>query len=194
MYKSVLCGGISLTDAWAVTLIAELWCNVQLSHLSFLAGQEEVVFVDAITTFPFQHWPTFPAPSNSLSYADSLSWQWLWECACVCVLIHLCPGTSSSGSFIFRKRSRQAQLDTAYTQCYKRKLLTLTQTGIYHTLITFTHLADAFIQSDLQCIQAYLYCQYMCSLGIEPTTFALLTQCSTTEPQEHIIMLYIQCS
>ncbi len=23
----------------------------------------------------------------------------------------------------------------------------------------------------------------MCSLGIEPTTFALLTQCSTTEPQ-----------
>ncbi len=26
----------------------------------------------------------------------------------------------------------------------------------------------------------------MCSLGIEPTTFALLTQSSTTEPQEHI--------
>ncbi len=25
----------------------------------------------------------------------------------------------------------------------------------------------------------------MCSLGIEPKTFALLTQCSTTEPQEH---------
>ncbi len=25
----------------------------------------------------------------------------------------------------------------------------------------------------------------MCSLGIEPTTFALLMQCSTTEPQEH---------
>ncbi len=31
----------------------------------------------------------------------------------------------------------------------------------------------------------YIFCQYMCSLGIEPTTFALLTQCSTTEPQEH---------
>ncbi len=29
------------------------------------------------------------------------------------------------------------------------------------------------------------FCQYMCSLGIEPTTFALLMQCSTTEPQEH---------
>ncbi len=34
------------------------------------------------------------------------------------------------------------------------------------------HLADAFIQSDLQCIQAiYFFYQYACSLGIEPTTF-----------------------
>ncbi len=41
---------------------------------------------------------------------------------------------------------------------------------------TFMHLADAFIQSDSKAI--HLYCQYMCSLGIEPTTFALLTQCS----------------
>ncbi len=63
---------------------------------------------------------------------------------------------------------------------------------------TFTHLADAFIQSDLliqviqvihviQCItfRLYIVCQYVCSLGIEPTTFALLTQFSTNEPQEH---------
>ncbi len=50
----------------------------------------------------------------------------------------------------------------------------------------FMHLADAFIQSDLQCSTFRLYSfQYVCSLGIEPTTFALLTQCSTTEPQEH---------
>ncbi len=42
----------------------------------------------------------------------------------------------------------------------------------YIYIFTFTHLADAFIQSDLQCIQVYIYfffCQYMCSLGIEPT-------------------------
>ncbi len=32
--------------------------------------------------------------------------------------------------------------------------------------------------------------QYVCSLGIEPTTFALLTQCSTTEPQEHCYYLF----
>ncbi len=35
----------------------------------------------------------------------------------------------------------------------------------------FMHLADAFIQSDLQCIQAIHFCQYVCSLGIEPTTY-----------------------
>ncbi len=39
------------------------------------------------------------------------------------------------------------------------------------------HLADAFIQSDLQYIQVIHFCQYVCSLGIEPTTFVLLTQC-----------------
>ncbi len=51
---------------------------------------------------------------------------------------------------------------------------------------TFMHLADAFIQSDLQYIQAIIICfQYVCFLGIEPTTFVLLTQRSTAEPQEH---------
>ncbi len=56
---------------------------------------------------------------------------------------------------------------------------------------TFMHLADAFIQSDLQLFELYIYCQYACSLGIEPTTFALLTQCSTTEPQENFIEICI---
>ncbi len=51
---------------------------------------------------------------------------------------------------------------------------------------TFMHLADAFIQINLYPIQdIHFYCLYVCSLGIEPTTFALLMQCSTTEPQEH---------
>ncbi len=51
----------------------------------------------------------------------------------------------------------------------------------------YIYLADAFVQSDLQCsaFRLYIYCQHVCSLGIEPSTFALLTQCSTTEPQEH---------
>ncbi len=41
---------------------------------------------------------------------------------------------------------------------------------------TFTHLVDAFIQSDLQCV----------SWELNTQPFALLTQCSTTEPQEHM--------
>ncbi len=49
------------------------------------------------------------------------------------------------------------------------------------------HLADAFIQSDLQCIQAiHVLCFTMCvPWESNPQPFALLTQCSTTEPQEH---------
>ncbi len=44
----------------------------------------------------------------------------------------------------------------------------------------FMHLADAFIRSDI------FLNQYVCSLGIEPIIFfALQTQCSTTESQEH---------
>ncbi len=38
----------------------------------------------------------------------------------------------------------------------------------------------------LAVFKLHIFYQYMCSLGIEPTTFALLTQCSTTAPQEHI--------
>ncbi len=45
---------------------------------------------------------------------------------------------------------------------------------------TFMHLADAFIQSDLQCIQV-MHVPW----ELNPQPFALLTQCSTTEPQEH---------
>ncbi len=55
---------------------------------------------------------------------------------------------------------------------------------------TFMHLTDAFIQSELQCIQAIHFYQYVCSLGIEPTTFALLMQCSTTEPQDHVFVYF----
>ncbi len=44
-------------------------------------------------------------------------------------------------------------------------------TLLYLFTFTFMHLADAFIQSDLQCIQAIHFCLYVCSLGIEPMTF-----------------------
>ncbi len=46
------------------------------------------------------------------------------------------------------------------------------------------HVADAFIQSDLQA--KHIFYQYVCPRELNPQPFALLTQCSTTEPQEHL--------
>ncbi len=42
------------------------------------------------------------------------------------------------------------------------------------------HLADAFIQSDLYSGYTFLFYQYVCSLGIVPTTFCA----PGTQPQE----------
>ncbi len=43
-------------------------------------------------------------------------------------------------------------------------------------MYVYLHLAETFIQSDSQCIQAtgyifFIHFQYVCSLGIEPMTF-----------------------
>ncbi len=47
------------------------------------------------------------------------------------------------------------------------------------------HLADTFIQSNLQCIQAIHYCIIMCvPWELNPQPFALQTQCSTAEARE----------
>ncbi len=41
-----------------------------------------------------------------------------------------------------------------------------------HTYTYIYNLADAFIQSNLQCIQIiHFFYHYVCSFGIEPTTF-----------------------
>ncbi len=54
------------------------------------------------------------------------------------------------------------------------------------------HLADTFIQSDLQCIQVIHFVVSMCvPWELNPQPFALLMQCSTTEPQEHYILFII---
>ncbi len=45
-------------------------------------------------------------------------------------------------------------------------------------IFTFMHLADAFIQSDLHCIQVTVY-QLLLSLGLKPMILALLAPCST---------------
>ncbi len=51
----------------------------------------------------------------------------------------------------------------------------------YIYIFIFMHLADAFIQSDLHCIQVTVFTFYqpLLSLGIEPMILALLAPCST---------------
>ncbi len=50
------------------------------------------------------------------------------------------------------------------------------------TLLSYLHLADAFIQSDLHCIQVTVstFYQLLLSLGIKPIILALLVPCSTS--------------
>ncbi len=69
---------------------------------------------------------------------------------------------------------------------HQNKTLCLYLKNIFLSCITFTHLADAFIQSDLQCIQAIYFVSMCVPWELNPQLFALLMQCSTTEPQEYI--------
>ncbi len=53
------------------------------------------------------------------------------------------------------------------------------------------HLAVAFIQSELQSIQDIIFFVSMCvPWELNPRPFALLTQCSSTESQEHIVAVF----
>ncbi len=52
-------------------------------------------------------------------------------------------------------------------------------------------LADAFIQSDLQLHSGYTFSLVSVFPGNRTQPFALLTQCSTTEPHRNILIKYI---
>ncbi len=55
-----------------------------------------------------------------------------------------------------------------------------------HIYITFMHLADAFIQSDLQLHSGYTFFFFFRTCWeSNPQPFAQLTQCSTTEPHRN---------
>ncbi len=75
------------------------------------------------------------------------------------------------------------------SSCYTHQVLFCS-----NSFITFMHLADAFIQSDLQCIQVIHFFISMCvPWELNPQPFALLTQCSTTEPQELLEWPFALC-
>ncbi len=52
-------------------------------------------------------------------------------------------------------------------------------------VFTFMHLADAFIQSDLQLHCLYIFISMCVPWESNPQPFALLTQCPTTEPHRN---------
>ncbi len=59
--------------------------------------------------------------------------------------------------------------------------------ALYQIINFNVHLADAFIQSDLQLHSGYTFLISMCSLGIEPTTFcAADTMLYHWATQEHL--------
>ncbi len=82
-----------------------------------------------------------------------------------------------------------SQSVSVYSKCCSVQTLSLTVDcstfnqvcKYYYTTFTFMHLADAFIQSDLQCIQVIhiFFCVSTCvPWESNPQPFALLTQCS----------------
>ncbi len=74
-------------------------------------------------------------------------------------------------------------------------LTDLNNTFTFTFTFTFMHLADAFIQSDLHFQAIHFFFLSMCvPWELNPQPFALLTQCSTTEPQEHnrsVLVCYV---
>ncbi len=65
---------------------------------------------------------------------------------------------------------------------------------IVSIIFTFTFMHLAFIQTDLHCIQVIHFFVSMCvpwELNRQP--FALLTQCTTTEPQYSICATVLPC-
>ncbi len=58
-------------------------------------------------------------------------------------------------------------------------------------IFTFMHLADAFIQSDLQLHSGYTFFVSICvPWESNPQPFVLLTQCSTTEPHRNTYLIW----
>ncbi len=105
--------------------------------------------------------------------------------------VNLVSPVKSSGDQLLQNTVSSTNIMAFKTKCLLSKWADLSNTifpyfpikyiifSMYIHLFTFTfmHLADAFSQSDFYSGYTCFFL-YVCSLGIEPTTFALLTQCS----------------
>ncbi len=101
---------------------------------------------------------------------------WYWTRMHVLAVMHrrtLCENVDSAKIkvfFYYRYRHFRRGIDASYRHTFSRR----------------------FYPKRLTVHSGYTFYQYVCSLGIEPTTFVLLTQCSNPVPQEHsyIVSIY----
>ncbi len=80
------------------------------------------------------------------------------------------------------QRAEDAFVDDSCTCCGHMSMTSLFPLSHLSFTFTFMHLADAFIQSNLQCIQAIHFLIICVTWETNRQPFALQTQCSTTEP------------
>ncbi len=143
--------------------------------------------------------------SNSLwmNYESSLLCVWvLFVCrrsCCLCRALQISPLWGSISRQLTRFGSEHmcdVPIGACRLQLGWRTLQECVLLQTSHLLPSFVGPADdknirmitfirRFYPKRLTVHSGYACFVSVCSLGIEPTTFALLTQCSTTEPQDH---------
>ncbi len=107
--------------------------------------------------------------------------------------VHLFSTVTGRGHFWFTRFCRGHDILTRGNViiCHGYKILIsgnviLTRGNVYIYIYAFSRW---FYPKRLTVNSVYNFiCPYVCSLGIDPQTFVLLTQCSTTEPQEYYVM------
>ncbi len=111
---------------------------------------------------------------------------WVWEmmtnCKRQCPDAIFCKWNQNLEVKIIMKIWNSAYPRGTFTHLQIDFILLPSNHGYRHFTFTFMHLADAFIQSDLHCIQVTVstFDQLLLSLGIEPMILALLAPCSAS--------------
>ncbi len=86
---------------------------------------------------------------------------------------------------VMKKEQRKVGLNSLFKTYVLKSMENHRLSGSNYLHFTFMLLAHAFIQSDLQCIQAIFFVSMCVPWELNPQPFALLMQCSTSKPQEH---------
>ncbi len=86
------------------------------------------------------------------------------------------------------RRNKRSWCKLTYSPFLVASMENLFQRKNWMWIISNLHLSDAFIQSDLQLHSGYTFSLVCVPWESNPQPFALLTQCSTTEPHRNIYL------